>query len=165
MSGNRYVSIEKGTWSQVQSIDIPQEGMKVFLRNFGEVKLFRMLLKDQLRHYIVFLPKTDTYDTFQQADFQKIHSQHWKIEQYHRLIKQVCNIEKFQVRGKVPILNHIFAALCAYIYLKQMYFVDIINNAYQWQRKLYSDVIASFIKNFIPGKEYLNPQFQAVVNA
>jgi hypothetical protein len=69
------------------------------------------------------------------------------------------------VRGKVPILNHIFAAFCAYIYLKQICFLDIINNAYQWQRELYSDIIASFIKNFIPGKEYLNPQFQAVVNA
>jgi hypothetical protein len=66
VESNRYVSIEKGTWSQVQLLDIPKEGMKVFLRNFGEVKLFRMLLKNQLRHYIVFLPKTDT---FQQADF------------------------------------------------------------------------------------------------
>jgi hypothetical protein len=57
------------------------------------------------------------------------------------------------VRGKVPILNHIFADFCAYIYLKQMFFVDIIKNAYQWQRELYIDVIASFIKSFIPGKE------------
>ncbi len=25
--------------------------------------------------------------------FDKLHDQHWQIEQYHRTIKQVCNIE------------------------------------------------------------------------
>jgi len=36
------------------------------------------------------------------------------IEQYHRTIKQVCHIEHFQIRGKVAIKNHLFAALCGY---------------------------------------------------
>jgi hypothetical protein len=35
------------------------------------------------------------------------------IEQYHRTIKQVCHIEHFQVRGKVAIKNHLFAAFVA----------------------------------------------------
>jgi hypothetical protein len=66
------------------------------------------------------------------------------------------------VRGKVPILNHIFAALCAYIYLKQICFVDMINNAYQWQRELYTDVIASFIKSFIQGQPTISGCCQCV---
>ena len=81
------------------------------------------------------------------------------------MIKQVCNIEKFQVRSKVPILNHIFAALCGYIHLQQMQFTDIILNAYQWQKALYQDVVAEFVASFMVGKEYLNPQFQTSVNA
>ncbi len=165
VESNRTVSTEKGTWVQVQKLAIPESGLMVWLREFGEVKLFRTPLKDQLRHYVVFLPNADAYAAFQQTDFQTLHDQHWRIEQYHRMIKQVCNIEKFQVRGKVPILNHIFAALCSYIHLQQMRFGDIISNAYQWQRELYKDVMASFVKGFMVGKEYLNPQFHAVVNA
>jgi hypothetical protein len=81
------------------------------------------------------------------------------------VIKQVCHIERFQVRGKVPILNPIFAALCGYAHLQQMQFTDLISNAYQWQRELYQEVIASFVSYFIIGKDHLNPQFQPAVNA
>ena len=31
-----------------------------------------------------------------------IHDEHWKIEQYHRAIKQVCHIEHSQVRSEKP---------------------------------------------------------------
>ena len=41
----------------------------------------------------------------------------------------------------------------------------VISNAYQWQRALYNDVVASFVGLFIDGKEHLNPQFQPAVNA
>ncbi|WP_081485965.1 IS701 family transposase [Thiothrix nivea] len=165
VESNRRVSTEKGSWVQVQKLDIPADGLRVWLREFGEVKLFRTQLKDQLRHYVVFLPNADAYDTFQQADFQTLHDQHWQIEQYHRMIKQVCHIEKFQVRGNVPIRNHIFAALCSYVHLQQMQFVDIISNAYQWQHDLYTDAVAAFVSRFMQGKQHLNPQFQAAVNA
>lgn len=165
VESNRRVSTEKGTWSQVQTLDIPPDGLVVWLRDFGEVKLFRTQLKDQLRHYVVYLPNTDVYDAFRQTDFQALHDQHWLIEQYHRMIKQVCHIEKFQVRGNVPIRNHIFAALCSYVHLQQMQFVDIIRNAYQWQRNLYTEVVAVFVSHFMQGKHHLNPQFQASVNA
>ena len=167
VESNRRVSVEKGRWVQVQQLDIPDEGRMVWLRDFGEVKLFRTRLKDQLRHYVVFLPPTDSdpYSRFGRRAFEKVHDQHWRIEQYHRLIKQVCHIERFQVRGKVPILNHIFAALCSYVHLQRMQFTDLISNAYQWQRELYKDVVASFVGSFIAGKEHLNPQFQPTVNA
>ncbi len=165
VESNRRVSMEKGRWMQVQSLVIPEDGLMVWLREFGEVKLFRTQLKDQLRHYVVYFPDKDAYDSFERTDFQKLHDRHWQIEQYHRMIKQVCNIEKFQVRGKLPILNHIFSALCGYIYLQQMQITEVIGNAYRWQRDLYKDVVATFVSGFVIGKEYLNPQFQAVVNA
>jgi hypothetical protein len=137
VESNRRVSTVKGSWVQVQKLDVPEDGMLVWLREFGNVKLFRMWLKDRLRHYVVFLTNTDTFDAFEQAEFQALHDHHLPIEQYHRMIKQVCNKEKFQMCCKVPILNHIFTALCAYIHLQQMQFSDIVSNAYQWQRALY----------------------------
>lgn len=81
------------------------------------------------------------------------------------MLKQVCNVKRFQARGKVPILNHIFAALCSFVQLQEMRFTHAIVNAYQWKTELFSNVIAAFVAGFIPDKEHLNPQFRAVVNA
>ena len=94
-----------------------------------------------------------------------MHDQHWQIEQYHRLLKQVCNIERFQVRSKQAIGNHIFASLCSFIQLQKMRVTQMIDNAYKWRRELYSEVVADFIRSFTPDADHLNPQFRNVVNA
>jgi hypothetical protein len=44
---------------QVQKLDIPDDGVVVWLRDFGQVKLFRTRLKDELRYYVTFLPGVD----------------------------------------------------------------------------------------------------------
>ena len=169
VEANRTVSVEKGAWVQVQKLDIPEEGLMVWLRNFGQVKLFRTRLKEQLRHYVVCLPNADAsasaYAAFERENFQHVHEQHWKIELYHRMLKQVCNIERFQVRGASAILTHIFAALSGFVHLQKMQFCDAFANAYQCKRQLFCEVVASFIKSFVPGKESLQPQFRSVVNA
>lgn len=165
IESNRTVSLEKGSWTQVQRLEVPEAGRNVWLRGFGEVKLFRTWLKDQPRHYIVWLPESGDYEHFVADDFQKLHDQHWKIEQYHRVIKQVCSIEKFQVRKRTPILNHIFAALCGYVHLQKMRFDAFIQNAYRWKQELYKEVVATFVNSFIQGKEHLNPQYSSSVNA
>lgn len=166
VESNRLVSTEKGDeWTQVLKMEIPDEGMRVWLKNFGQVKLFRTQLKNQLRHYVVYLTDTTPYTTFDRKAFVHQHDWHWQVEQYHRVIKQVCNIESFQVRGKVPILNHLFAALCSYIHLTNLRVTDVINNIYRLQKDLFKEVVATFINSFILDKEYLNPKFRAAVNA
>ena len=165
IESNRRVSIEKGHWSQVQQLDIPAEGRVVWLYAFGEVKVFRTWLKDQPRHYIVYLSHTEHLADFTAEAFQRAHDQHWQIEQYHRALKQVCHIEQFQVRRPVAIRNHIFAALCGYVHLQRLQMAELIVNAYRWQRELYQEVVAAFIRQFMIGKDYLNPQFQPTVNA
>ncbi len=166
IESNRRVSVEKGQWIQVQALtDIPADGLAVWLRDFGLVKLFRARLKDQLRHYVVLMPDSSRQETFNEKSFQALHDNHWKIEQYHRMIKQVCHIESFQVRGKIPISNHIFAALCSYVHLQKMQINEVFLNAYRWQRALYTKVVESFVRGFLTDKDYLNPQFGNAVNA
>lgn len=165
VESNRLVSTQKGEWIQVQKIEIPDEGRVVWLKNFGQLKLFRMQLKNQLRHFVVYLADSTQWFTFDRKAFMHQHNSHWKIEQYHRVIKQVCCIESFQVRGKVPILNHVFAALCAYIHLQRLCITEVISHAYRLQQDLFKEIIASFVNSFILDKDYLNPKFQTVVNA
>jgi hypothetical protein len=105
LESNRLVSVEKGVWVQARQLAIPEDGLVVWLKQFGGVKLFRTRLKDQLRHYVLYLPNDEPLSAFGDKEFSKLHDQHWMIEQYH------CHIEHFQVRGKVAIKNHLFAAL------------------------------------------------------
>lgn len=107
----------------------------------------------------------EKFDTLNQVEFDKLHGQHWHIEQYHRAIKQVCNIESFQVRGKTAVKNHLFAAIYGYVELQRLKTVDIISNCYKLRRELFNEIIASFIAAFAQGKEHLNPKFQTAVNA
>lgn len=168
IESNRTVSVEKGTWTQVKNLDVPSEGMKVWLKNFGHVILFRTNLKDQIRHYVTYLPQSDQDDDdtkFKRDDFQRLHDQHWEIEQYHRTIKQVCNIERFQVRTNVAIMNHIFASLCCFVQLQKMKVTELLANAYQWKRELYREVVATFTNNFAPTVAHLNTKFKGDVNA
>jgi hypothetical protein len=165
LESNRLVSVEKGIWAQVQQLEIPEDGLVVWLKKFGFVKLFRTQLKDQLRHYISALPSDEQTASFDHKAFTEQHGRHWQIEQYHRAIKQVCNIERFQVRSKGAIKNHLFAAICGFVQLQKLSFTAVINNCYSLQRNLFKDVIASFIGTFMPNMTHLNPEFQPVVNA
>ena len=165
LESNRLVSVEKGSWVQVRQLDIPADGLVVWLKNFGYAKLFRTQLKDQLRHYISALPSEEQTATFDRNAFAEQHARHWQIEQYHRAIKQVCNIERFQVRSKTAIKNHLFAAICGFVQLQKLSFAAVINNCSSMQRNLFKDVIASFIGTFMPNMAHLNPEFQRVVNA
>ena len=120
IKSNRTVSTEKGTGQQVQSLQIPQDGLVVWLKNYGNVKLFRTLLKNQTRHYVVYLPNQEKLTHFDYAAFELEHHKHWQIEQYHRAIKQLCHIENFQVRSKQATKNHLFAAIYGFVQLQKL---------------------------------------------
>ena len=76
---NRTVSLEKGQWQQVQTLEIPDDGLDVWLKDFGNVRLFRTTLKDPCRHYVVYLPEEAPFQRIQRIqrnDFVQIHDQH-----------------------------------------------------------------------------------------
>ena len=166
LESNRLVSVAKGSWVQVQQLNIPEDSLRVWLKNFGYGKLFRTQLKDQLRHYFCALPDDEQTVTFDHKAFNEQHDRHWQIEQYHRAMKQVCNIERFQVRSKGAITNHLFAAICGFVQLQKLSFAAVINNCYGVQRNLFlfKEEIASFIENIVPTMKHLNPEFHPVVN-
>lgn len=165
LKSNRLISIKKGKFIHVSALDIPDDGLEVWLRGFGKVKVFRTMLKDEQRHYAVHLPDESTLANFNREDFLKVHDKHWKIEEYHRVIKQVCHVENFQVRTEVAIRNHIFAALLGFVQLQKMCTSELISNCYRLQRDLFNGVITNFIKTLVPEIKNLDPQFNHTVNA
>ena len=96
---NRKVSIPDGEFTQVQNLEIPEQGLLVHLKKFGQVKVFRRTFKNEVtRYYIMYLPNPDSTWAITREEFKEFHSIHWGIECYHRAIKQLCGIERFMVK-------------------------------------------------------------------
>ena len=143
---NRTVSDEPENYSNVRDLKIPDEGMVTHLRGFGFIKLFRKdFKKEDSRHYIIYLPSNESIEQITKSEFLTIHDTHWKIESFHRAIKQVCGICKFMVRDSYAIKTHIFCSLQAFVRLEKMRSEKVISNWYQLQRDLFTQVIREYI--------------------
>ena len=161
IANNRQVSIERGTFLQVQKLTIPESGLLVYLKEFGWVKVFCQNFKNEVRHYIMYLLEEDDLKHIDRKGFRRIHERHWQIERggcvgfprisnhavesFHRVIKQVCNIERFQVRTESGVRTHLFCALLAFSRLPTMRVGGLIDNLYQLSRQLFVPVIRQFI--------------------
>jgi hypothetical protein len=150
IADNRQVSLERGTQVQVQTLTIPESGLVVYLKEFGWVKVFCQNFKNEARYYILFLPDQDNLRHLDRADFLHVHDRHWQIESFHRVIKQVCNIERFHVRTETAIKTHFFCALQAFCKLQTMRVEGLIDNLYQVSRQLFIPVIRQFIQENLP---------------
>lgn len=146
IESNRKISIERGKYIQAQKFeDWSDSGNVVYLKDYGMVKMFRQLYKNVYRYYIMGVAHLDDLDGLGVTDFERVHSAHWHIERYHRAIKQVCNIERFQVRREYPIRNHIFCAIKSFVKLEFMRFKKVIAHWYEMKRDLFMDVIREHI--------------------
>ena len=165
VEGNRLISLDKGSYVQAQSLEAyPSEGLEVYLKEYGKVKLFRQTRKNVSRYYIISVANLEDLDEIDSKDFEKIHQQHWNIECFHRAVKQVCHIEDFQVRNTQAVSNHIHCSLLAFIQLEAMTVKNKIANWYQVQKQLFSDVIQTFI-SVNSGEVCQKHTYTTVVNA
>ena len=144
---DRLISLEKGSYIKVSDMpEFPEDGKIVYLKEFGKVRVFRQIFKEAYRYYIMGVANLENLESVGYANFKNAHDQHWQIECFHRALKQVCNIEKFQVRKSHAIRNHIYCALKAFCKLEILKTRQIITNWYQIQRQLFNEIIAEFIK-------------------
>lgn len=168
IEGNRLGRDGTQSYQPVQSFDIPLDGLILELKQVGLVKVFRTTFKHEFRHYILWLPapsvssdipvrsETETavnirqrLATITETQFKQIHDHHWGIEQFHRAVKQVCNIERFQVRDTQAIHTHIFSALRAFVQLEFKRVKGEIRNWYELQRTLFNPLIRAFIQDHL----------------
>lgn len=162
---NRTVSNEPGKYCQVSSLEIPDQGLRTHLRQFGFIKLFRKVFKkEDSRHYILYLPDEESLAQTTRSEFITVHDTHWGIESFHRAIKQLCGICRFMVSQRVAgvppvvatgepvrvrdsqaIKTHIFCSLQAFVKLEQMRSENMISNWYELQRNLFTLVVREYI--------------------
>jgi hypothetical protein len=150
---NRLCAVDGQNFTQVKNLEIPESGLIVYLKNFGQVKVFRRSFKNETyRYYIMYVSEKDTLHSISRAEFKELHSIHWGIECYHRAIKQVCGIGQFMVRTTEAIKTHFFSAIRAFTQLELMRAEELIENWYELQRNLSLKVARDFILEHLSQK-------------
>ena len=80
---NRFCSVDGKNFTQIQNLEIPEAGLIVYLKKFGQVKVFRRIFKNEIhRYYIMYVPDKDALFLISIEEFKKLHSIHWGIESY-----------------------------------------------------------------------------------
>ena len=92
---------------------IPSHGLIVHLKGYGLIKVFKVAAPDGS---IEYWATSDLTMTLEQCADNALHM--WRIEEYHRGLKQFCGIERAQHRSATAQRNHIGLALRAFLRLE-----------------------------------------------
>lgn len=139
LKANRLVNPDKTKNVQISTIDIPSEGRRVHLKGYGFVKVFRIVSKDGDEEHWA----TDLID-MEEPDRKELARKSWKIEEYHRGIKQFCGVERCQARNGQSQRTHILLSIRAFLRLE----VERIRTARSWFESKQS-VIRNAIREYI----------------
>jgi len=86
------------------------DGTVAWLKGFGEIKVFRVRATDGTSEYWA----TSLREMTEEKRAAQAKSA-WRIEMYHRALKQQCLIERAQCRRLRPVLNHIGLCIRAFV--------------------------------------------------
>lgn len=112
---NRLVNEIQGQYKAVSSLDWTQKSVrKVWLKGFGFVLVAKIVFKNGDIRYVC----TNDLSLTEYTDLSRLSKQRWKIEEFHRGIKQTTGIEKCYSVKKESQLTHIFACFVAFVKLE-----------------------------------------------
>ncbi len=111
------------------------------LKAYGFIKVFKIVPEDGDIEYWA----TDVLDMDEPAR-ERIGGYSWKIEEYHRGIKQFCGVENCQARNGNSQRAHILFSLRAFLRLE----VERLKRGSSWfesKRRIIRRSIESYLKN------------------
>jgi len=93
---------------------IPKTGLVVHLRAYGFIRVFKTF--SQAKGEVEYLATNKLDMTL--LNIKTVAAQRWKIEEYHRGLKQTTGIEKCQARTQRSQRNHIFCSIISFVALE-----------------------------------------------
>lgn len=114
LKANRQIRFREGKLQAVTDAGLcGGDGTVCWLKGFGEIKVFRVRATDGTSEYWATSLKPMTENERQTQALAA-----WRIEMYHRGLKQQCLIERAQCRRQRPVLNHIGLCIRAFVRLE-----------------------------------------------
>ena len=138
---NRLVNPDKTGNVTIELLTIPPDGMKVHLKEYGFIKVFRIVSKDGDTQYWA----TDVLD-MQEEKRKELAKKAWKIEEYHRGIKQFCGVERCQARRNSVQRAHILMTLRAFLRFE----IQRITTGITWfetKLRITRNAVSQYIRN------------------
>lgn len=120
---NRQVSLpgQVGVYQAIETLEWTEEtlstGQLVWLRAFGWVKVFRIVRRFPDGTQEVQFHLTNRLDIRDLDSVEDALASRWKIEQYHRELKQLTGIERCQARKHRAQRNHIACSILTWVQL------------------------------------------------
>lgn len=139
LKSNRLVDPDHSHNRSVSDIDIPPEGRVVHLRQYGFIKVFRIVHSDKEPEHWA----TDILDA-SESDRKTFKDLGWNIEEYHRGIKQCCGIERCQGRKEIVQRGHILLSLLAFLRLES-HRLNTGSSWYESKRSIHRSASSLFI--------------------
>jgi putative transposase len=139
LKSNRLVNTDRQGLRPVSDVYVPPGGRVVHLKGFGPVKVLRVVATNGDVAYWA----TDD-PTMGEPAREDLGVLSWKVEEYHRGIKQFCGVERCQARGEVAQRNHIGFALRAFVRLESYCF----RHAVTWFEAKVS-IVREAIRNYL----------------
>ncbi len=144
--GNRQVSLGVGQpYQRVDALSAADEGRLVHLKGMPKghtVKLFRLVLSAERTDYVV---TNDVSQSSSEAAREEC-GLRWKIEQFHREVKQTTGIEKCQCRKERAQRNHVGCAILVWVRLKSLA-EQAGTTVYALKREMLSDYMVQQLRN------------------
>ena len=122
LKSNRRVNVGRTGLRAVSACDVAESGTAVHLEGYGPVKVFRVRAKDgSAEHWATDDLAMDDLGRLRLAEAS------WRIEEYHRGIKQATNVERCQCRAGRAQRGHIGLALRAFVVVERYCFRTGVN--------------------------------------
>ncbi len=129
LKANRRVNPDRTGLRAVSACAIAATGTVVHLEGYGLIRVFRIVAKDgTTEHRATSDLPMDELERLRLAEAS------WRIEEYHRGLKQVTNVERCQCRTAVAQRGHIGRALRAFLVVERWCFRTGVNRlSAKWQ--------------------------------
>lgn len=142
-------------YRQISTLRIPDKGLKVRLRGYGWVKVFKIQRKRKGRRTAKNGGAETDYDydywatndlDLDREVYEEYSGVFWRIEEYHRGLKQCCGVERSQVRSALGQVRHIGLAIRAFIRL-ELHRLRTGLSWYKAKKGIIQDAIRSYLAN------------------
>jgi putative transposase len=141
MKHNRKIRINRGAPIAVSEAAISSEGTAVWLPEFGEVKVFRIVDRDgNAEHWFT--------NDLAMTELARVGVAElgWSIEEYHRGLKQYCGAERCQSFSKKAQRNYLRACLRVFVRLEWVRYSEGIT-WFQTKLNVIRKAVADYVLN------------------
>lgn len=147
IKSNRQIALtkedrDKGNYVNISKVDIEDCSSRlIYLKGYNDpIKLIKQVVKNGCddKSVYLYLVTNDTNLNFQET--LKIYKKRWKIEEYHKSLKQNLKIEHSPTKVEISQRNHIYLCVCAFIKLEKLR-LNYNMNHFALKEKIYIEAL------------------------